>query len=484
LSISFVRAENLISPQSRICFFNTLTRKKENFKPLEATQVKMYTCGPTVYDFAHIGNFRAFLFEDLLKRWMIQQGFKVTHVMNLTDIDDKTIKGSQKLGVPLRQFTDFYVKAFFEDIKALNIELADIYPKATDHIPEMVDLIKMLLKKGYAYRGEDGSIYFSVCKFSDYGKMSKIKVDELKAGARVSQDEYTKEEAQDFAVWKAWAPEDGDVYWETELGKGRPGWHIECSAMSMKYLGETFDIHCGGVDNMFPHHENEIAQSEAATGKKFVNYWLHNEHLLVEGKKMSKRLGNYYTLRDLLAKGYDPIVIRYLLMATHYRQQFNFTFEGLEAAKGAVDRLKNFVRRLHDADGKDSDGKVAAFIEKTDVCFAGSMDDDLNIGIALASLFDFVREINNLLDSNSVSKAEAADVGGLMMKFDSVLGIVGKVEVEEALAPDIDVLVQKREVARRAKNWKEADAIRAKLKTMGIILEDTAQGIRWHKAKT
>jgi cysteinyl-tRNA synthetase len=484
LSISFVRAENLISPQSRICFFNTLTRKKENFKPLEATQVKMYTCGPTVYDFAHIGNFRAFLFEDLLKRWMIQQGFKVTHVMNLTDIDDKTIKGSQKLGVPLRQFTDFYVKAFFEDIKALNIELADIYPKATDHIPEMVDLIKMLLKKGYAYRGEDGSIYFSVCKFSDYGKMSKIKVDELKAGARISQDEYTKEEAQDFAVWKAWAPEDGDVYWETELGKGRPGWHIECSAMSMKYLGETFDIHCGGVDNMFPHHENEIAQSEAATGKKFVNYWLHNEHLLVEGKKMSKRLGNYYTLRDLLAKGYDPIVIRYLLMATHYRQQFNFTFEGLEAAKGAVDRLKNFVRRLHDADGKDSDGKVAAFIEKTDVCFAGSMDDDLNIGIALASLFDFVREINNLLDSNSVSKAEAADVGGLMMKFDSVLGIVGKVEVEEALAPDIDVLVQKREVARRAKNWKEADAIRAKLKTMGIILEDTAQGIRWHKAKT
>ena len=451
---------------------------------MDATQVKMYTCGPTVYDFAHIGNFRAFLFEDLLKRWMIQQGFKVMHVMNLTDIDDKTIKGSQKLGVPLRQFTDFYVKAFFADIKTLNIELADIYPKATDHIPEMVDLIKTLIKKGYAYRGEDGSIYFSVCKFSDYGKMSKIKIDELKAGARVSQDEYTKEEAQDFALWKAWTPEDGDVYWETELGKGRPGWHIECSAMSMKYLGETFDIHCGGVDNMFPHHENEIAQSEAATGKKFVNYWLHNEHLLVEAKKMSKRLGNYYTLRDLLAKGYDPIAIRYLLMSTHYRQQFNFTFDGLEAAKGAVERLKNFVRRLHDTDGKDSDRKVAAFIRKADVCFTGSMDDDLNIGIALASLFDFVREINNLLDSNSVSKAEAADVGDLMMKFDAVLGVVGKVEVEEALAPDIDVLLQKRESARKAKNWKEADAIRTKLKTMGIVLEDTAQGIRWHKAKT
>ena len=479
----FVRAEKLISTQSRIYFFNTLTRKKENFKPLEVEKVKMYTCGPTVYDFAHIGNFRAFLFEDLLKRWMVQRGFKVTHVMNLTDIDDKTIKGSQKQGVPLRQFTDFYVKAFFEDIKALNIEPADIYPKATDHIPEMVDLIKTLMTKGYAYRGEDSSIYFSVCKFSDYGKMSKIKVDELKVGARVSQDEYTKEEAQDFALWKAWTPEDGDVYWETELGKGRPGWHIECSAMSMKYLGETFDIHCGGVDNMFPHHENETAQSEAATGKKFVNYWLHNEHLQVEGKKMSKRLGNYYTLRDLLAKGYDPIAIRYLLMSTHYRQQFNFTFEGLEAAKGAVDRLKNFVRRLHDTDGKGSDGKVAAFIEKAEVCFGGSMDDDLNIGIALASLFDFVREINNLLDANTISKAEAADVGGLMMKFDAVLGIVGKVEVEEALAPDIDVLVQKREVARKAKNWKEADAIRAQLKTMGIVLEDTAQGIRWHKEK-
>jgi cysteinyl-tRNA synthetase len=238
----------------------------------------MYTCGPTVYDFAHIGNFRAFLFEDLLKRWMIHQGFKVTHVMNLTDIDDKTIKGSQKQGIPLREFTDFYVKAFFEDIKTLNIQPADNYPRATDHVPEMVTLIRTLMAKGIAYKGEDSSIYFSVCKFSDYGKLAKIKVDELKAGARVSQDEYAKEEAQDFAVWKAWTPEDGDVFWETELGKGRPGWHIECSAMSMKYLGETFDIHCGGIDNMFPHHENEIAQSEAATSKKFVNYWMHNEH--------------------------------------------------------------------------------------------------------------------------------------------------------------------------------------------------------------
>ncbi len=473
----------MTATQSSIYFFNTLSRKKEVFKPLEAGKVKMYTCGPTVYDFAHIGNFRAFLFEDLLKRWLKVRGYKVTHVMNLTDIDDKTIKGSQQNHVPLSQFTDFYVKAFFEDIKVLDIEPADVYPKATEHIPEMVALIKTLMAKGCAYRGEDGSIYYAVCKFPDYGKLSKIRVDELKMGARVSQDEYAKEEAQDFALWKTWTPEDGDVFWESELGKGRPGWHIECSAMSMKYLGETFDIHCGGVDNMFPHHENEIAQSEAATGKKFVNYWMHNEHLLVEGKKMSKRFGNFYTLRDLLAKRYDPIAIRYLLMSTHYRQQFNFTFEGLESAQGALDRLRNFVRRLHDTDGKDSKGKIAILTSKAEACFGGSMDDDLNIGIALASLFDFVRDVNNLLDANRVSKVEAAQVGGLIMQFDQVLGIIGKVEVEEALPKDIDMLVQKREEARKAKNWKEADSIRTQLKAMGIMLEDTAQGVRWHKEK-
>jgi cysteinyl-tRNA synthetase len=274
-----------VTTNEPIRLFNTLSRKKETFTPIKKGQVEMYTCGPTVYDYAHIGNFRAFLFEDLLKRWLQYKGYKVTHVMNLTDIDDKTIKGSQKQGIPLRQYTDFYAKAFFEDIKALNIAPADVYPRATDHIEEMVQIIKTLLAKGVAYKGEDGSIYFSVAKFPEYGKLSHLKVGELKAGARVSQDEYAKEEAQDFALWKAWTPEDGDVFWETELGKGRPGWHIECSAMSTKYLGETFDIHCGGIDNMFPHHENEIAQSEAATGKTFVNYWMHNEHLQVEGKK-------------------------------------------------------------------------------------------------------------------------------------------------------------------------------------------------------
>lgn len=474
----------MTSAKTNICLFNTLTRKKEKFKPLTDSEVKIYTCGPTVYDYAHIGNFRAFIFEDLLKRWLIYRGFKVTHVMNLTDIDDKTIKGSQKQGIPLNKFTEFYVEAFFEDIKKLNIQAADKYPKATEHIPEMVALIKTLMTKGVAYKGEDDSIYFSVNKFSEYGKLSKIKVGELKTGARVSQDEYAKEEARDFALWKAWTPEDGEVFWETELGKGRPGWHIECSAMSTKYLGATFDIHCGGIDNMFPHHENEIAQSEAATDKKFVNYWMHNEHLQVEGKKMAKRLGNFYTLRDLLSKGYDPIAIRYLLMSTHYRQQFNFTFEGLESAKNAVDRLRNFIRRLKETREQENQGKVAKFVEKLEEDFGSAMDDDLNIGIALAALFDFVREINNLLDLNAVSKKEAKVIEDTISKSDQVLGVIGKVENRETLPSEVEVLVQKREEARKNKNWKEADAIRTQLKAMGIILEDTVQGVRWHKDKS
>jgi len=463
--------------------FNTLTRQKEIFFPIRLGEVKLYTCGPTVYDYAHIGNFRAFLFEDLLKRWLRYCGFKVFHVMNFTDVDDKTIRGSQASGVSLRQFTDFYVKAFFEDIAALNIEVADVYPRATDHVSEMVDIIKTLQEKGVAYVGEDGSIYYAVSKFPNYGKLSHLKIGDLKVGARVSQDEYTKEDAQDFALWKAYTPEDGDAFWETELGKGRPGWHIECSAMSMKYLGETFDIHCGGVDNMFPHHENEIAQSEAATGKVFVNYWMHNEHLQVEGKKMSKSLGNFYTLRDLLEKGYDPLVIRYLLLSTHYRQQFNFTLEGLNAAKNAIDRIKNLMRRLHDSnvDSCNSAGKVVLHIQHVKQRFEDAMNDDLNISIALAALFDFVREVNNLLDANLVSKEEATKVTDVLTQFNSVLGVINSVNVEESLASDIDVLVQKREEARKTKNWKEADSIRDQLYALGIIVEDTAQGVRWHK---
>jgi cysteinyl-tRNA synthetase len=463
-------------------FFNTLTRRKEKFTPLEPDKVRLYTCGPTVYDYAHIGNFRAFLFEDLLKRWLEYRGYEVTHVMNITDVDDKTIKGSQKQQVPLAQYTAHYAQAFFEDMKALNVEPADYYPKATEHIPEMTALIETLIQKGYAYKSEDNSIYYSIAKFKNYGKLSHIKPQTLKTGARVKTDEYDKEEARDFALWKAWTPEDADVFWKTPLGKGRPGWHIECSAMSMKYLGETFDIHCGGIDNMFPHHENEIAQSEAATGKKFVNYWLHNEHLLVEGRKMAKKLGNFYTLRDLLGKGYNPIAIRFLLLSTHYRAQFNFTFEGLEAAASAVERLRNFVRRLQDADGAGSDGKVAELVRGVQLGFGEAMDDDLNVSVALAALFDFVREVNGLLDAGVVSRGEADEAGAVMRGFDRVLGVVGEVEAEK-LPAGAEELIQERERARKVGDWGEADALRVKLKAMGVVVEDTPQGVRWRLEK-
>jgi cysteinyl-tRNA synthetase len=466
-----------------IRFFNTLTRRKEKFTPIESGKVGMYTCGPTVYDYAHIGNYRAFLFEDLLKRWLEYRGYKVIHVMNLTDVDDKTIKGSQKQQIPIEQYTAHYANAFFEDITALNIKPADYYPKATDHILEMIALIKKLIQKGYAYKAPDNSIYYAIKKFKNYGKLSHIKVAELKAGTRVKTDEYEKEEAQDFALWKAWASEDGDVFWETELGKGRPGWHIECSAMSMKYLGETFDIHCGGVDNMFPHHENEIAQSEAASGKKFVNYWLHNEHLLVEGKKMAKKFGNFYTLRDLLGKGYDPIAIRFLLLSTHYRAQFNFTFEGLDAAHAAVERLRNFVRRLQDANGEGSGGQVAKLVRGVQASFGEAMDNDLNVSVALGALFDFVREVNALLDAGVVSKSEADEVGALMQGFDGVLGVIGEAEMEEALPKEAEELIKKREEARKAKDWARADALRLKLREMGVVVEDTPHGVRWRLEK-
>jgi len=466
-----------------IHFFNTFTRKKERFVPIEKGEVKMYTCGPTVYDFAHIGNFRAFLFEDLLRRWLEYRGFKVTQIMNLTDVDDRTITASRKYGISLKEYTEKYVKAFFEDIAALNIEKAEHYPRATEHIPEMVALIKKLMNKGYAYKGEDGSIYYDISKFEDYGKLANIKTEELILGARVKIDDYAKEEAYDFALWKAWNEQDGEIFWETELGKGRPGWHIECSAMSMKYLGETFDIHCGGVDNMFPHHENEIAQSEAATGRKFVNYWLHNEHLLVEGKRMGKRYGNYYTLRDLIEKSYDPKAIRYLLLSTHYRQQLNFTFEGLEAAKNAIERLANFMRRLSEAEGKGCREEIRVLIGRVQRSFEEAMDDDLNIGAALAALFDFVKDVNKLIDENKLGKEEAQEVYSLLVKFDKVLGVIGEIKMEEKLSKEAEELVLKREEARKAKDWKTADEIRKKLKTMGIIIEDTPQGVRWKTVK-
>lgn len=431
--------------------------------------------GHAVYDYAHIGNFRAYIVTDLLKRYLKYKGFKVKHIMNITDVDDKTIKGSRKEGISLKEYTSKYEKYFFEDIEALNIEKADFYPRATEHIKEMVLLIKRLLKKKVVYKAQDG-IYYSIKKFKDYGKLAHLDLKGLKAGARVSQDEYDKENVQDFALWKFWNKEDGNVFWENKLEKGRPGWHIECSAMSMRYLGETFDIHSGGVDLIFPHHENEIAQSEGATGKKFVKYWIHNEHLLVDGKKMSKSLGNFYTLRDILKKGYNKKAIRYLLLATHYRQKLNFTFEALKSAENTLKKLNDFIKRLKEEKG-ESKKEISTLIKKVRLDFEKAMDNDLNISEALAAIFDFESEIGTLIKNNALGKENAEKALKLIKEFDSVLGIFDF--KEEKLDKEIENLIKERDKARKSGNWKKADEIRNILKKKGIILEDTKHGTRW-----
>jgi len=459
-------------------FYNTLTRKKEEFYTVHPGEVRMYTCGPTVYDFAHIGNLRAYVFGDLLHRYLKYKGYKVTYVINITDIEDKTIAGSQKEKIPLRDYTERYREAFFDDMKSSNIEPADIYPEATSHIDDMVDFIKILLQKGYAYQSE-GSTYFKIQNFPSYGKLSHMDLKGLKAGARVSADAYEKEQVADFALWKAWDEKDGDTFWETEVGKGRPGWHIECSVMSMKYLGEHFDIHTGGVDLIFPHHENEIAQSEAANGEKFVNFWLHNEYLMVEGRKMAKSLGNYYTLRDLLNKGYQPIAIRYLLLATHYRQQLNFTFDGLEAAKNALQRLYDFVDNLNMVEGEERNPKADEIISKAKQEFEDALDDDLNVSEALGVIFNLVKDVNRLMEEKKISKSDAGKALKMMNNFDSVLGILKREEI--VLDEEIKRLIEERSKAREERDFKLADQIRKDLEAKGIILEDTPQGTKWKR---
>jgi len=461
-----------------LMLFNTMTRRSEEFKPIDAGQVRMYTCGPTIYDFAHIGNFRAYIFEDLLKRYLLYKGYQVKHVMNLTDIDDKTIRGSRKEGIPLREYTDRYKKAFFEDMEILGIMKADIYPAATEHINEMVDIIKRLIDKGIAYEAE-GSIYFRISKFPAYGRLSHMDIAQLKAGARVSSDEYDKEAVSDFALWKGWDENDGDVYWETEIGKGRPGWHIECSAMSRKYLGQPFDIHCGGVDNIFPHHENEIAQSEAAFARKFVNHWLHCEYLIVDGRKMSKSLGNFFTLRDILGRGYPAVAVRYLLLATHYRQQLNFTFDGLDSARNAIARLWDFYDNIASVRGGVDNPQTKTLLDKVIGQFESALDDDLNISPALGGLFDFVRDINRLIAEKNISENNAAAILKVLDRFDSVLGFLKRKPV--AVDDEIEKLIQQRLEARRARDFTRADKIRDDLLARGIILEDTPQGTKWKR---
>jgi cysteinyl-tRNA synthetase len=459
-------------------FHNTMTRRLEEFKPIKPGVVGMYTCGPTVYAPAHIGNFRAYIFEDLLRRYLAYRGYEVTQVMNLTDIDDKTIRDSKAAGISLTEHTRKYKDMFFRDIDRLNIQRAEYYPAATEHIDEMVELVQKLLDRGHAYRSGD-SIYYKISSFPEYGALSHMKLDDLMAGARVDSDEYEKETASDFALWKGWTESDGAVFWETPLGKGRPGWHIECSAMSTKYLGGHFDIHTGGVDNIFPHHENEIAQSVGATGKQFVNYWLHNAHLIVEGKKMAKSEGNDFTVEDLVSQGHNPLAIRYVLLATHYRQQLNFTMDGMEAAKAAITRLKDFKSIVENAKAGRTNEAVKTAIDKAVEGFEASLDDDLNISPSLAAVFDFVREINAVVAEDGLSETDQKAVLDTLKKFDSVLGVI--YTGEELIDKDIEALIEKRNAARREKDFALADKIRADLLERGIILEDTAAGTKWKR---
>jgi len=459
-------------------FFDTLSGEKREFKPLEGNRVRMYTCGPTVYDYAHIGNFRAYVFEDILRRWLEFRGYEVFQVMNLTDVDDKTIRGAQSQGGSLKDYTEPYIKAFFEDLDALKVERAEVYPRATEHIPEMIALIRRLKENKHTYEA-DGSVYYSIATFPGYGRLSKMNLEEMRAGARVDMDEYEKADMRDFALWKQNKP--GEPFWESEFGPGRPGWHIECSAMSMKYLGESFDIHTGGIDNIFPHHENEIAQSEGATGRKFVNFWLHCEWLLVNGEKMSKSKGNFYTLRDLLGQGYEPMAIRLFLMSSHYRHQLNFTGESLPQAGAALQRLVDFRDRLGREKGEDESAvEIPQLITDARRSFIEAGDDDLNIPRALGCLFDFVRDMNQALDDGVVGTEEIEATKNLLAECDCVLGILGS--REEPLPEEVLRLVREREEARRKRDFATADQIRSHLLSLGYVLEDLPGDTRTRKS--
>ena len=469
-----------------IRFHSTLSGKVEDFAPIEPGVVKLYTCGPTVYDFPHIGNWRAYVFEDLLKRFLIFSGYKVTHVMNLTDVDDKTIRGANAKGVGLEEYTRPFIEAFDKERDVLNILPADHYPRATKHIREMVEIIKVLLEKGFAYK-KDGSIYFAIDKFPAYGRLSKVNLEDLRPGNRGDADEYEKESVHDFALWKA--PKEGEPVWETEIGPGRPGWHIECSAMSSKYLGRTFDIHCGGVDNIFPHHENEIAQSEAASGVKFVNFWLHCHHLVVDGEKMAKSKGNFYTLEDILAKGYDPYEVRFLLLSTPYRKMINFTDEALKQSRAGLERIHNFLVDLEDIKREGTANlEVADLIAAARTGFMAGLEDDLNIAESLASIFSLIKSANVLKDKEGLVKADAEALRDFIYLIDdnifaaNVRGVTVRVPALDFTEPEvIKAKIEARQKARAEKNYALADEIRKELLAEGILLEDTNAGVRWKK---
>ena len=458
--------------------FNSLTRRDEPLAPIADNTIRMYTCGPTVYNFAHIGNFRAYTFEDILRRAIQFNGMRVKQVMNLTDVDDKTIRGANAANVPLTDYTKTYKEAFFADLRKLNVQPAEVYPAATDHIPEMISLVEKLIDKGVAYKSDDGSVYFAVTKFPGYGKLAHIDFDSQRTGARCAADEYDKENVGDFALWKAWEPSDGPVGWDSPWGRGRPGWHIECSAMSMKYLGETFDLHTGGIDNLFPHHENEIAQAEAATGKEFVKTWMHCAHLKVNGEKMSKSAGNFFTLRDLIEKGWSGREIRYVLVNAHYRQGLNFAFSALEDARKSLARIDTCVDAIERlAGGAGAGGPVPEFAQNALAEFTAAINDDLNTPKAFAALFELVRHANAWMQGGDVPPASAADILDVFRRMDSVLGVIffGKSEKAE-VPPEIQALLNQRAEARKSKNWAESDRIRDEIAAAGWVVKDSRDG--------
>ena len=461
---------------------NTLGRRKQEFVPLRKNTVTMYTCGPTVYDYAHIGNFRTYVFQDVLRRYLEYKGYRVIQVMNITDVDDKTIRQSGAEGVTLREYTKKYEQAFFEDIAALNLEKAEFYPRATEHIDEMVAFVRKLMRRGIAYEA-GGSVYFDISKFKKYGRLSGVRLKELKPGARVDSDEYSKDEARDFVLWKGWRPEDREVFWETSIGKGRPGWHIECSTMSMNYLGKALDIHSGGEDLIFPHHENEIAQSEAVTGKRFVKYWLHSAMLLVDGKKMAKSLGNFFTLRDLLSKGHDPLAIRYLLLSAHYRAQLNFREEALTDAEKAVEALMGTLHRLEKIDvaSRRTNVQLQKTLLREKLQFEKAMDEDLNTPRALAALHRLARAVNRAIDQGKVSRQDAAAARRLVSDLDKVLGILAERPEARLLPEGAERLIRERDEARARRDWTTADRLRQQLSAMGITIEDTPTGTIWKR---
>ncbi len=460
--------------------YNTMSRTKEELLPIDGKQVRMYTCGPTVYNYAHIGNFRAYMFEDLLRRYIKFCGFEVVQVQNLTDVDDKTIRASIEQGLPLKEYTKKYIDAFFDDLAKLNIEPAEHYPAATNYIPEMISLIEVLFEKGYAYQSDDGSVYYSIDKFAEYGKLARLDREGMQSGARVDQDEYDKDNAADFALWKAYVPEDGDVVWDSPWGRGRPGWHIECSAMSMKLLGESFDIHTGGVDNIFPHHEDEIAQSEAATGKPYSKYWMHCGYLVVDGRKMSKSLGNFYTLREVLDRGYTGREVRYELLTGHYRQSLNFAFKSLDANRAALKRLDEFSAKIKEFIGSETEAdELPVWAANTRARFAEAMDDDMNISGAMAAIFDTVHAGNKAIAVNPTPGKEALAVSNLWKELDTVLGLL--VPQEEEISLEVEELLEDRTVARAEKNWAESDRIRDALAERGWTVKDTPEGPKLRK---